>query len=252
MAMRDLFRGGRDRNREQGRGDWRDEDRYGQQPDYGRDYSSSGQSGRSDWSSDEDYGRAQPSRYGGRDYSNMSGRDYERDYPGGQPYSGGFYTGESGRAGEYGSQYGGSGYQDPYREGGYRGSQYGRSRPGEGGQYGYGSRGGGSRETGLYGSSMQQQHRGRGPRGYQRSDERIREDVCDCLTEDPQIDASNLEVTVKNGEVTLSGSIDSRGDKRRAEELIEDLSGVKDVHNNLRVATEQKTEALTQQQTPHH
>jgi BON domain len=51
---------------------------------------------------------------------------------------------------------------------------------------------------------------GRGPKGYQRADDRIREDVCERLAEDPDIDASDMEVTVKDGEVTLSGSAAGR------------------------------------------
>jgi hypothetical protein len=78
--------------------------------------------------------------------------------------------------------------------------------------------------------------RGRGPKGYQRSDERIREDVCDRLTMDPEIDATNVEVAVANAEVTLSGVVNSRGDKRHAEDLVEEIVGVREVHNNLRVS----------------
>jgi len=78
-------------------------------------------------------------------------------------------------------------------------------------------------------------HRGRGPKGYRRSDERIHEDVCERLTEDPFIDASNIEVAVKDGEVTLGGTVSSRGLKRRAEDLAELASGVAHVQNNLRV-----------------
>lgn len=77
-------------------------------------------------------------------------------------------------------------------------------------------------------------HRGRGPKGYKRSDERIHEDVCERLTEDPFIDASNIEVTVRDGEVTLDGTVSSRGLKRRAEDLAEMASGVANVQNNLR------------------
>lgn len=77
---------------------------------------------------------------------------------------------------------------------------------------------------------------GLGPRGYQRTDERILEDVCVRLTDHPYIDASDMEVHVENGEVTLSGTVDSRGSKRLAEEVAESASGVKDVHNRLRVA----------------
>jgi hypothetical protein len=75
---------------------------------------------------------------------------------------------------------------------------------------------------------------GRGPRGYTRSDERIREDVCDALTWDPDIDASDVTVTVSSGEVTLSGEVDDRPAKRQAEDVIEGIAGVKDVHNQLR------------------
>lgn len=78
-------------------------------------------------------------------------------------------------------------------------------------------------------------YQGRGPKGYKRSDERIHEDVCERLTHDPMIDASNLEVAVKDGEVTLSGTVASRGLRRRAEDLAELASGVNHVQNNLRV-----------------
>lgn len=79
-------------------------------------------------------------------------------------------------------------------------------------------------------------HRGRGPKGYQRTDERINDEVHDRLTEDPWLDASDIQVEVKAGEVTLSGHVETREAKHRAERLIEDLSGVKHVQNNLRVA----------------
>lgn len=77
--------------------------------------------------------------------------------------------------------------------------------------------------------------RGRGPKGYVRSDERIREDVCDVLADHPWIDASEIEVQVKGGEVFLSGSVPSREEKRLAEDVIESISGVKEVSNQLRV-----------------
>jgi hypothetical protein len=76
---------------------------------------------------------------------------------------------------------------------------------------------------------------GTGPKGYARSDERIREDVCDRLTDDPELDASSIDVRVEKGEVTLDGTVGHRQDKRHAEDLIDDVSGVKHVQNNLRV-----------------
>jgi osmotically-inducible protein OsmY len=76
---------------------------------------------------------------------------------------------------------------------------------------------------------------GRGPRGYQRSDERIREDVCERLTQHGQIDARDIDVEVSNGEVTLRGTVDSRQTKRDVEDTIDAVSGVKDIHNQLRL-----------------
>jgi osmotically-inducible protein OsmY len=79
------------------------------------------------------------------------------------------------------------------------------------------------------------QHRGRGPKGYTRSDDRIREDVSDRLSDNPFVDASDIEVTVSSCEVTLSETVDSREAKRRAEDVAEQVSGVKHVQNNIRV-----------------
>lgn len=76
-------------------------------------------------------------------------------------------------------------------------------------------------------------HRGMGPRGYRRSDERIREDVCDMLLEDGLLDASGIEVETHDGEVELKGTVASRRAKRRAEDLAETVYGVRDVHNRL-------------------
>jgi hypothetical protein len=78
----------------------------------------------------------------------------------------------------------------------------------------------------------------RGPKGYKRSDERIREDVSDRLAEQNQIDPSEIEVAVANGDVTLTGSVNSRHEKFLAEEITDDISGVNDVHNQLRVRRE--------------
>lgn len=78
-------------------------------------------------------------------------------------------------------------------------------------------------------------NRGRGPRNYRRSDERVREDVCELLTEDPHIDASGIDVDVANGEVTLAGTISSRVLKHRAEDLAASIPGVVHVQNDLRL-----------------
>ena len=110
----------------------------------------------------------------------------------------------------------------------------GQSRGGYGGG-GYGASGGyGAGGYGQAGSEYSR-HIGRGPKGYTRSDDRIKEDICDRLTDDPSIDASEVEVKVSNAEVTLTGTVDSREAKHRIEDCAETISGVKNVQNNLRV-----------------
>lgn len=84
---------------------------------------------------------------------------------------------------------------------------------------------------------------GKGPR-YNRPDDRIMEDVCRRLTQDPEVDASEIDVRVNNGEVTLSGTVDSRHAKRRAEEDVEDVWGVRDVKNEIRVSSREDTGIL--------
>lgn len=74
---------------------------------------------------------------------------------------------------------------------------------------------------------------GRGPKGYRRSDERIKEDVCEVLERHPLIDASEMEISVTDGVVVLRGAVENRAQKRLAEFSIENLSGVKDVRNEL-------------------
>ena len=108
-----------------------------------------------------------------------------------------------------------------------------RERRRDYGQFGrhYSGYGEDAYRTPIYGGP----YRGKGPRGYVRSDERIRELVCDDLMDDPWLDASRIEVAVKDGEVTLSGSVEDRHAKRWAEDVTEHTGGVKHVQNNLRV-----------------
>jgi hypothetical protein len=79
---------------------------------------------------------------------------------------------------------------------------------------------------------------GKGPKGYVRSDERIREDVCDMLSDHEWIDASDVDVMVKDGEVTLTGLVQDRRTKRAIEDVTDDVRGVKEVHNQIRLRKE--------------
>ena len=95
-----------------------------------------------------------------------------------------------------------------------------------------------SRERGGYWRQYEEPapYAGRGPKNYQRSDDRIQEEICDCMTDDARLDASDIEVQVSSGVVTLIGTVTSRDQKRRAEDVAERVSGVKDVTNQLRVS----------------
>jgi len=78
-------------------------------------------------------------------------------------------------------------------------------------------------------------HRGKGPKGFTRSDERIKDDISSRLTDDAYVDASDIEVSVEKGEVTLTGNVSDRSSKRRAEDIAELVAGVTNVENRLRV-----------------
>ena len=116
--------------------------------------------------------------------------------------------------------------------GGQRGSQgygHGPSWQGSGSSTGYSAAG----------SWMAGPHSGRGPQGYQRSDARIEEDVCEHLTHHGMLDATGIQVQVENGEVTLTGTVESRQAKHLAEDILDSISGVRDIHNQLRVQRDQ-------------
>lgn len=95
------------------------------------------------------------------------------------------------------------------------------------------------RRTDIFARSEGEEWRGRffgrGPKGYRRSDERIHEEICDRLTTHPDVDATDIEVHVVGGIVTLSGAVDDRHQKRVAEFIAEDALGVDDVTNELKV-----------------
>ncbi len=84
-------------------------------------------------------------------------------------------------------------------------------------------------------SYRNQKMRGRGPRGYRPKDEKIYEEVCSALTEDPELDASTIEVQVTDGVVILTGELPTRNDKKLAEAISERLPGVLDVRNSIRL-----------------
>lgn len=80
-------------------------------------------------------------------------------------------------------------------------------------------------------------HAGKGPKDYLRADSRVREEVCERLSDDDAVDAREISVEVRAGEVVLSGAVLDRYSKRRAEEIATRVPGVVDVRNHLHVQT---------------
>lgn len=186
---------GRGRGWEPGRGD--------------REWYGSGREGRNDWE-----GSWSAERFGGRgagdpEYERYSTREGYRPAGRGYPRDDRPFRGASE---DYPRPYSAEEIANWYGAGSY-------------GFTGFGATG----ERGARGYS------GRGPKGYRRSDERIREDVSDRLTWNAELDASDIEVRVAEGEVTLTGVVEDRRAKRLAEDLAEDVFGVQDIHNQLKV-----------------
>lgn len=123
--------------------------------------------------------------------------------------------------------------QGNYRQRGYGQGAYNQSGYNQG--YAQGDEGWGSAGYGMGGQQGRQSHRGKGPRNYARSDERITEDLNERLMQDDDIDATHINVSVSNGEVTLEGMVEQRWMKHRIEDLAERCAGVKDVENRIRV-----------------
>ncbi|WNG41415.1 BON domain-containing protein [Archangium violaceum] len=189
----------------------------------------------------EDYGR------GLREDTSRYNRDMSRDYDQDRGYNPGNYN-----QGYYNQGY--SNTQGNYGSVGYSERDLGYDR-------GYGTYGVRDRNEGLYGRRDYNERGpierlgdrfreglrklgGKAPKAYTRSDDRIREDIYDRLMHG-WVNAEHVEVQVKNGEVTLTGLVEERRDKRVIEDIIEDVLGVKDVHNQLKVGTSEQFSTTT-------
>ena len=86
--------------------------------------------------------------------------------------------------------------------------------------------------------------RPRGPKGYVRSDERIREDLCEHLMDIGSVDLSDVEVRVTQGHVILEGTVPERAMRYALEDIAASTSGVTDVENNVRVPRPEPDDTL--------
>jgi hypothetical protein len=87
---------------------------------------------------------------------------------------------------------------------------------------------------------------GTGPKGYKRSSDGLKEQVCERLENDGRINASEIEVDVKDCEVTLKGKVPSREQKRCAEDCADSVDGIADVHNRLTIDQNMETQSGNQ------
>ncbi len=239
--------------RDETRTPWRsDEERdFGQEQGYMDDQARYGQLGyRQAGYGRQGYGQSGQGYQGSSGYQGSHRGGYGRYGSGGWQGSGP-WQGHDGPESEMGYEPGGGRHWQKAR---WRGDDM---RRGQFGEAGYGlETGEGWQGQGWQGRSWTDQQgpfAGRGPKGYRRSDDRIREDVSDRLTDDHWLDASDIDVRVEGGMVTLSGNVKSRDDKRRAEDMVMSISGVKDVINQVHVdqgLLDQFAEAITGEKSP--
>ncbi|MBY4896062.1 BON domain-containing protein [Cupriavidus sp. AU9028] len=183
---------------------------------------------------------------GYRDWGDESQRGFEGHRAGGLSEEGNFLGGRSRHADRpqawAGSGYGAGGQNRPY--GREYGSGYGARHVDD---RSYGERGRheehgmlyelghriGEAVGGLFG--QEPDRRRVGPKGYQRSDERIHEAVCERLAYADGLDLSDVTVQVNGGVVKLTGSVRSRSEKFDIEDIADNVYGVTDVDNEIRV-----------------
>jgi BON domain len=77
-----------------------------------------------------------------------------------------------------------------------------------------------------------------GPKGYQRCDERLREDISERLMQAHYIDSSEVTVAVSGAKVVLEGTVPQRRMKHAIEDLADACPGVLDIDNRIRVRRE--------------
>lgn len=208
---------------------------------------SEGQYEKDPWRADRRPGAPRPLRplKGGARTGSEGQREPEREAASEEPYepSEGYEPFEPGHPREEGTPFGAG---PPPR---YLGTGFpGRGGPGfTGGYYGFGSGSlepdwrsgrrypGGEASPEEPGWQRAQRRYPPGPKGYQRSDERLREDISERLLEARYIDSSDVTVAVSAAKVVLEGTVPERRMKHAIEDLVDACPGVQDIDNRIRV-----------------
>ncbi len=168
-------------------------------------------------------------------------RGWSQGYGGGQGgYAGGNVPLSGAGPGDYGGQ-GGQGTQLNFTGSTYAGGQgshvgrgdftAGRGAQGPFGELGSFGGGWSGHHAGVQGRTP----RGRAPKNYRRSDERLQEEICERLMHDPELDVSDVSVQVQDGRVCLEGTVRDRRMKHAIEDLVDRSLGVVDIDNRVRV-----------------
>jgi BON domain len=196
---------------------WSDQDRPAQyaQPQYGHGSFPPDEYGH-EHSSEQLFGRAPFARDEGPYYFGTGTPGW-----GGPGFTGGAYA------------YGNGPPQDPHlQETEYPSESY--TAYGQGNRWSYGA--GGRSSYNPYGM-VRNRPFPRGPKGYQRSDERLKEDISERLMEAAHIDSSEVSVDVRGAKVILDGIVPDRRMKHAIEDLVDACPGVQDIDNRVRVGS---------------
>ncbi len=85
-------------------------------------------------------------------------------------------------------------------------------------------------------------YKGKGPKGYHQSDERVWENACEALMNSPFVDATEIVVVTQDGKVILEGEVSHEQEKQAASEAVKSVLPSFVIENEIKVI--QKTRGV--------
>lgn len=79
---------------------------------------------------------------------------------------------------------------------------------------------------------------------YERTDEDIARSAINSLSNSVFVPSERIKVIVKNGDLTLSGDVDSYFEKKEAEDAVKNLYGVRSISNSIVIKPKAKVDAV--------